>query len=323
MAAAARSPGIGDARVPCPLCGGLIHPVAGRCKHCKEDLTAYRAGRPPASTPLPPLDGRAAQAPHGVAGAPGTNGHVPAAMPVAVAPREASQPILPPRPTGRSMAAQPPRGLLRNWPILVIVVAVLAIVGAVVIMVLPADDEPQAGKRQLMPTPAPDRMETNPLPKQGRIDPWADPDMPPGTVPRAMPSQPDPYGYDPGPRRAQPRRTPPGSAPSDPFGADPDDVFGGIGGLGTGGARISGTFMVTMLHQACTKLQSCPSADFDVLGPLCGQFRAMPRPPLPANCPAAQRCLDAIDGLSCDADIDNPLAAIALLQDCTTAATKC
>ena len=42
MAVAAR-PGPSDARVPCPLCGGLIHPIAGKCKHCKADLTAHRA----------------------------------------------------------------------------------------------------------------------------------------------------------------------------------------------------------------------------------------------------------------------------------------
>ena len=27
-----------DPRVACPVCGGLVHPVAGKCKHCKTDL---------------------------------------------------------------------------------------------------------------------------------------------------------------------------------------------------------------------------------------------------------------------------------------------
>jgi hypothetical protein len=54
MAAAAR-PGPSDARVPGPLCGGLIHPIAGKCKHCKADLASFQASRPAAATPLPAL----------------------------------------------------------------------------------------------------------------------------------------------------------------------------------------------------------------------------------------------------------------------------
>ena len=133
MAAAARPPGLGDARVPCPLCGGLIHPVAGRCKHCKEDLSQFRAGRPQAAAALPALNGaRPAtsreRSPAHARDVPGTNGHAPA-IPVAIRAREGSQPILPPRPTGRSMrGARAARALWKSWPMLVIGVAVLAIV---------------------------------------------------------------------------------------------------------------------------------------------------------------------------------------------------
>ena len=28
----------------CPACGGAIHPIAGRCKHCKADLVTARGG---------------------------------------------------------------------------------------------------------------------------------------------------------------------------------------------------------------------------------------------------------------------------------------
>lgn len=310
MAAAARPPGIGDARVPCPLCGGLIHPVAGRCKHCKEDLTSFRAGRPQAATPLPSL----------VAPQPARNGsygHVVAAeVPIAVPVREASQPILPPRPTGRSLAAQRPRGSLADkWPLIVIGLAVIALVGAVVIMVLPEDKARSSGKRNLMPTPAPDRMDTNPVPpqKQSQNDPWADPDFvpDPGRDPRMAP---DPGQPDPPP-------------PDD----DDDDLLGGLGGgggtggLGFGGSLggMSGTFMLTMIHQACQKAQSCPNVDQSMLGPLCSQFSALPRPPVPRSCAPALRCLSAIDKLDCDAGLDNPLGAIALIQDCTKAATEC
>src|SRR5215510_7929017 len=82
MAVAAR-PGPADARVPCPLCGGLIHPIAGRCKHCKGDLSALRSTRPAAAATLPalnqpPATRAAAPAPAPAPAAPAnghTNGH--------------------------------------------------------------------------------------------------------------------------------------------------------------------------------------------------------------------------------------------------------
>src|SRR6187455_1980065 len=130
--AAARPPGIADARVPCPMCGGLIHPVAGRCKHCKEDLTSFRAGRPQAAAALPALNG----APALQAKPNGSNGHVVAtAVPIVIAPvHDASQPILPPRTTARSVKAARPPSMWRSWPMLVIALAVVAIVAATVIM---------------------------------------------------------------------------------------------------------------------------------------------------------------------------------------------
>src|SRR5205814_5764562 len=114
MAATARPPGLGDARVPCPLCGGLIHPVAGRCKHCKEDLSTFRAGRPQAAATLPALNGHTITAPATLHAPPPvvaaqTNGYMPTsgngtngqstitAAPIAIQARDGSQPILPPR----------------------------------------------------------------------------------------------------------------------------------------------------------------------------------------------------------------------------------
>lgn len=34
---------VGSQLSRCPTCGGEVHAVAGRCKHCKEDLVAWRA----------------------------------------------------------------------------------------------------------------------------------------------------------------------------------------------------------------------------------------------------------------------------------------
>src|SRR5690349_20027513 len=95
---------VADVRVPCPLCGGLIDPVAGRCQHCEQDLSAHPGARPQAASPLPAL----------AKGAPF----------VVAMPAQDSQPILPPRPTGRQVTARPePRKLWRSWPVYVIILA--------------------------------------------------------------------------------------------------------------------------------------------------------------------------------------------------------
>jgi hypothetical protein len=295
--------------VPCPLCGGLIHPVAGRCKHCKEDLTQFRTGRPQAAATLPALNGaRTAVAAQTATPAyiPGTNGHAPAisGAPTAVVPpaHEGSQPILPPRPTGRSMRAQQPRAAWKSWPMLVIGVAVIAIVVAVVIMILP-QDRPRAGARKLPPTPAPERMETNPLPpKASQIDPWSQPD-----------------------RQAAPAPVPPPRQAPPPAPDDPDDLFGGLNGAG--GLSGGGGAAAVMLHvvdKVCVKLKDCPDLDQTLISMTCDQLKAFPKPPLPANCPAAQRCLDAVDGMSCNsATGTSPLTVMYQISECTAALTDC
>src|SRR5690348_16849967 len=108
-----RDPGSG--RVPCPLCGGLIHPVAGRFKHCKQDLVAHRGARPAAAAPLPAI--------LGAPGAPATS-REPARA------REAAGMVLPVGPTGTAVA--PPRAAWRSWPVLAIAVATVAIIVAIV-----------------------------------------------------------------------------------------------------------------------------------------------------------------------------------------------
>lgn len=311
MAAAARPPGIGDARVPCPLCGGLIHPVAGRCKHCKQDLTTLRAGRPQAATALPSL-----------AGVPAAAAAVAAPAPVVA--REASAPILPQRTTGRTMAAQRPRGsLLRNWPLIVIVLAMLAIVAAVVIMVLPQNTASAGGKRQLMPTPAPDRMDT--MPGTGRQssnlppgssggDPWADPGDPnPNAVPRNAPVPPPPDVVVPDPDDVDPDDDDL-VAP-----ADPNDLYGSLGGA------TNTQFMLTMIQHACDKLKSCPNAAGGSVDIACTAFGTMQAQNAPSQCPPAQRCLRAIDRIDCDAATQgvDPLSTVMTLQDCMTAMRDC
>jgi hypothetical protein len=124
-----------EARVPCLQCGGLIHPVAGRCKHCKVDLAAARAGKPQAASTLPSLGNRTTN------DRPVTGPPMPARMRGAAKlppmdpmmaefsmGQQLPSTLLPPRPTGRSfpVVAAPPA-----WPVIVIALSVLAIILAV------------------------------------------------------------------------------------------------------------------------------------------------------------------------------------------------
>jgi len=299
--AAARPPGIADTRVPCPLCGGLIHPVAGRCKHCKEDLSSFRAGRPQAAAALPALNGRPAAQTNATTN--GSNGHaVATAIPLAIPTHEASQPILPPRTTARSVPVQrPSHSIWRSWPMLVIVLAVIAIVAATVIMIIPPGSKKHDGKMSAPPGPAFERMETNPLPdKSSQLDPWDNGAQ--GTVPRT----PDP----------QPQAPP----------VDPDDDLWGSGGGGIGGGGIAGgsfgmtgnAFMIHVLDRACKKLKTCPDLDQTSLSTICESVAMMPKPPAP-TCDAAKKCFDAIDRLSCSQASSqdlSPVSIFGLFEDC-------
>ena len=299
--AAARPPGIADARVPCPLCGGLIHPVAGRCKHCKEDLSAYRAGRPQAAAALPALNGKPGQATNG------TNGHAvaaAAAVPTMLPAREGSQPILPPRTTARSVQAQRPPSMWRSWPMLVIGLAVVAIVAATVIMVMPQGSAKPSHK--VSAPPAPERMETNPLPdKSSMADPWNQPGgAPQQAVPPMAPVTP----------RGQPQ--PP----------DPDDDLWNGSANNANNFSMNGTsaFMVNVLDHACTKFKACPDVDQSMISSICDAVGMMPKAPPPSSCQAAKRCFDAIDRMSCaQAQASSPQSVLTLFQDCTLAATQC
>lgn len=290
MAAAARPPGVSDARVACPLCGGQIHPIAGRCKHCKQDLAAHRGARPQAASPLPALAGTGNAAP----------------VPV---PAAESQPILPPRPTGRQITAQPePRRLWRSWPVYVIILAGIAIVGAVGVMVWPTSS--RADKHVLTPPPAPERMDTNPMPPQA---PKADND--PWGPPHAQ--------LAPQPQMPSPRRTPdPLPDLKDPW--SDDDVLG-VDPFATprgalGGANAAGLAVALGKHM-CERIAKCGTSS--MMSSLCtayAQLQALPTP----SCPQAKRCLDHVDNLSCTdaADMFSPWEVMQQVQDCVDA-MKC
>jgi hypothetical protein len=327
MAVAAR-PGASDARVPCPLCGGLIHPIAGKCKHCKADLTSYHAARPAAKAPLPALhqarggNGHA----HGHAPADAAQGPIAHAVPVPVAAMyEASQPVLPPRPTGRSYPTEPRASGWRSWPVVVIVLAMVAIVVAVVLMVWPASRRDVDGKHTIAPPPAPERMQTAP-----------DIATPPQASPNARPVPPvqDPWS----PRPAAPGPADPGAQATDPLDpADSTDPNDGDADLGTlknpfdsphvaparpGRHRLKintgGIMYLAMAEHMCRKILQCGD-DNPVARSMCDKLSHHAPP---ANCPAAERCLEQIDTLSCGAQSSDPLQLrrmITQFSDCAEA----
>ncbi len=226
MAVAARSPGSPDSpsarpglgrdraaqredapvpRVPCPLCGGAIHPVAGRCKHCKQDLLAHRGrgGAGAASSSLPRLAAGT--------GPMGQGSLSPSAVTIGLP----AHPVEAPRQTRR--------GWLSNWPLIVITLAVVAMIVALVLLVLPQHDGGSRGGKRL---PGGDNMETDVLPRSGKsgaIDPWA-------PSPRANSGR-DP-GADPGPSsQANPPPAPVPPDDVDPDAArDDDGISGGVQG---------------------------------------------------------------------------------------------
>ncbi|MGN6106622.1 MAG: hypothetical protein ACTHU0_16060 [Kofleriaceae bacterium] len=334
MAAAARPPGSAEARVPCPLCGGLIHPIAGRCKHCKADLGGLRDVRPAAAAALPAL-GHASSAsvrPAATTPVPAPVAATSPAAPVAVAQampalRGDASPILPQRPTGRMPATS--AGLSwKSWPVIVIVLAGLAIVAAVVLMVWPPGGaSSEAGTtRKLQAPPAPQRMDTDPLPEVSKppsggstsgVDPWKSPTDPtPTPTPAPAPRQPS---ADPSPDdvygdllKSFPNLP---DSPQLPDLPDPDrDPLAQR-------RPPAGSFMLVAIRRACTRLSRC-SSDNDLLETLCETAALWPTTPVP-SCAAAQRCLEHLDALPCDSNGYSSTTAlfglISQLRDCSDA----
>jgi hypothetical protein len=278
----------------------LIHPIAGRCKHCKGDVSTTRSSKP-APVALPalhggPTNGHAIKPPHPA------NAHMP--VPLAVRTEEAPQGILPPRPTGRMQATgTTSQASWKSWPVIVIAIAVLAIIAAVILMVWPQNDSTKADTKTLAPPPAPERMDTNSGP-QGSVDPWKNtPAQPDPPAPPAQPSAPSVDPDDPAPNLADPLR-------------DPNDMLGSNQGMAA--------MMGAVMKHACDRLQQCPNADASDVRMLCmaGQIAA-PSGPAP-SCNAAKRCLSKVDALPCD-DLDQS-AALNLMttaQDCIEAMTRC
>ncbi|MFN0252954.1 MAG: hypothetical protein ACKV2T_39130 [Kofleriaceae bacterium] len=359
MAVASRSPL--DGRVPCSMCGGLVHPIAGRCKHCKGDLAAARTARPQAMAALPPLarSGNAAPPPVEVlAPAPQAKdvialpahvqltqvgGTTPVALLSAqpsidvrpaganaygsepVHAREAYNPmpdgrVLPPRPTGRMRATDGRGWFARNWPVFVIILASIAIILAIILMVLPKQDVVDIGKKNGAAGPAPERMETNPLPPQNS-DPWQN-----GQPPSTNQLPPGPQGQVPVPPDDPDDQTmiDPNDPLKDPF-SSPRGGTSGLGGLG--GSNVGLALLGNIANRICDKAKTCSDP---TIATMCASVATFPTTPIPSSCPQAKRCLEIVDQLDvCDGAVSSGLGGPNFPQimlrtsDCMDALTSC
>lgn len=328
MAVASRS-SASDARVPCSSCGGLVHPIAGRCKHCKADLAAARTARAPALNPTP-APARSPEVATPAPSAPNAEtlvGATPVALPttlpsIVVVPAAPARPaynpipdgvaILPPRPTGRMRVAGDQRGwLARNWPVFVIILASLAIILAVVLMMIGPKDEVDVGTKNNAAGPAPERMETNPLPTPN-TDPWQNGQpprvVPPNTAP-VPPADPDDQSM-----------IDPGDPLKDPF-ASPQPRVGGVGG------NIGMALLGNIAHRLCDKAKSCSD---QTVASMCSGLSMFPTSPIPASCPQAKRCIEMMDQIDvCDGSLSGGLGGPNFPQlmmrtsDCMDALTSC
>jgi hypothetical protein len=252
---------------------------------------------------------------------------VAAAVPAAM--YEASQPVLPARPTGQSYPTEPRASGWRSWPVVVIVIAMVAIVVAVVLMVWPASAWRDGGSKHTMaPPPAPERMQTEPqiAPPQPNRDP------------RPVPPAVDPWGPD----LAAPSPADPGAQAADPIDPsdrpDPNDPDSGDIDLGTLKDPFDsphgppakpnrrhlklnrrGSVLAAMVGHVCKKLVQCGSDD-PMAKTMCAPSLAHGPSLPPASCPAADRCFEAIDTMSCALQIDPPSLLNTLMMQFTDCA---
>jgi hypothetical protein len=284
----------------------LIHPIAGKCKHCKADLASFHAARQPASAPLPALGATAAppaKSPGHVHWNPGRVDTAPA-----------------PAPHAHAVEAEP-RGGWRSWPVIVIALAMIAIVAAVVLMVWPSTTHSGGeAKHTLGAPPAPERMDTAP-----EVTAPSAPSAPHAQRPNAAP----PPARDPWATPDDPTDDTPDAADHadavDPF-ADPSPAPGKPSPRNRLGLNAGASIVLSMAVHVCRKARQCAtSVDIPAATlTMCDALRGQPIAP-PPRCPAATRCLAQIDALSCDgADLDPRQAGTLLNQlvDCSEA-TQC
>ncbi len=157
-----------EPRIACPACGGQVHPIAGRCKHCRADLSQ---GRPAAMLGRPPLMALGGGAPPPPPAFASGNGHP--------APAHASHPaaMLP----STAAPATSSASWSSRWPLIVALLAILAIIASVALLMFGGGSgkKKDSGAKRF-DGPAPELMPTDPL--SPRVTP---PAPPPNGAPHA------------------------------------------------------------------------------------------------------------------------------------------
>lgn len=273
----------------CPACGGAIHPIAGRCKHCKADLVTARGGATAAMGSVIQL-GSLAAAPSGPApGLPSgpaaiTSGNGLPAVATAAGPPV----VLTAAPTPRR-----PTSWRRRWPLLVAAIAAVAILASLAILLFSGDDKKPHRRRAL--GPAPERMQTDQLP----TDPWQGRGT--GAPPNPDQMQPipgtPPPDIDPGGGAADPDLPP--IAPGQINPPPPPPAGGTAGSIGT-----VDEFVSEAVDAACRRLATCwggPSA-----ASTCEEIKTLTSQGLAASagCPqfdatAAKQCVRQLNQIPC------------------------
>jgi hypothetical protein len=172
----------------CPVCGGPLHPVAGRCKHCRTDVAALRdRAVARAGTLTPPAVGWPAPPAPRLAAA------------VAVAGAGAGGEMAWPSPAAAPLTSDTSGALARHWPFVVAVAAGIAIAISSAILVGRMDssraDVPAPTPASLSPDTLPDPMPPPmpPAPDRGRALPGGGPgplDPAPDAAPVPAPGRP-------------------------------------------------------------------------------------------------------------------------------------
>jgi hypothetical protein len=309
-----------DARIPCPVCGQHIHPVAGRCKHCKTDLVKLREQRgvraprldpatlaaaasyTPGASPFAPPPTVAPMQPLPLAPGPGgpvAGGPLPVEPALAGLPDAAPTLVDLPAAYGDAAAIAPQSTWSRRWPVLVVALAGAAILLCAYLLLFANGDggatTPTTLPRPAGAMPAPDRMDTSPA--------------------RPVPV-PTPRGQAPS------TPTDPWGSPDDPPPPDLDDPLA-RGGSGPRSAPTAEQFPLALMDTVCDRLNSCNLDDLlggvDVCPLLRLDGEARAADVRAGKCTydpdRARKCLDAVSRIQCDGSISDIDGMARMLAD--------
>ena len=266
------TPAAVEPRTACPACGGQIHPIAGRCKHCKADLTRLRNGAAPATPPaarpnLVALGGGNGHGANGAAAQP-----APAAPSPVVMIASAAEATVAPRASWSS-----------RWPLLVAFIAVIAIVASIALLLFGGGGGKKDRGVRRFDGPAPELTPTDPL-------------APPPAPPAPPPNSGAPHaGITPDP---QPDPAPPAPAPPRPTNGPRSASDFVTSAVDAACRRLSSCSDDDQVAEVCELArQQLPQ-----LGPLVSQ--ACPD----YDRVAAAECLDAVSRFPCPSGTLDPMA---------------